>query len=87
MRDIKYIVVEDPNSGYLFAILFNGMISHVDMVPKKYKCISGGFCTIDTVLILTDSVKVFGKAESLGLNSRSEDARLIYHTLSRTLLF
>lgn len=85
MRDLKYIIValiSHPN--FKTAIIFNGMINHCDMIPKGYKAVSAGFCTISNGLHWL-FIQTYGKSESLGLESRGIDATIIRKTLERSI--
>lgn len=90
MRDLKYIIVHPKNTDPLVwavAILFNGIKSHGAVVPEGYICVSGGYCTVGHHKVAGVKVKITGRAASLSLDSREEDAKIIEHTLNRTNLF
>jgi hypothetical protein len=87
MRDLKYIVVYmDIYPEFKTAILFNGTITHSEMVPKNYICESGGFCCIDS-LNNKLNISVTGLASSLGVKSSIDDIEIIKNTLERIFIF
>lgn len=70
MSEMKYIVVQDVE-GEEFPIIFAREIFHSQIMCDGHKIVSAGFCT------LGNPVKAYGYSESLGIESRPEDAKLI----------
>ena len=60
---MKYIII-DADAGLPAAILFNEVLNHAVVAAGK-KVISAGFCSANGA--------VWGRSESLGVDSRQED--------------
>lgn len=87
MNDLKYVIVVMNNSSMMSqrrharAIIFNGHISHSSVVPKGFKVLSAGFCSVKNG-VLKPEIKCWGQATSLELKSNPEfDAEIIRQTL------
>lgn len=85
MNEIKYVIVTPPGFNKIMgarAIVFNGLITHADMVPPEFKIESAGFCYLS---FSTGSLKIIchGESESLKVASDSVlDPIIIYRTLT-----
>jgi len=77
----KYIIVDQE--GIELPVIFPHLINHSDM-RHAGKVVSAGFCQMyATDGENTVSVCVFGKSESLKLESRPEDKEIIEEWLNR----
>ncbi|RDJ35729.1 MAG: hypothetical protein DWQ19_13000 [Crenarchaeota archaeon] len=73
MKDpAKYIVIE--HYGAELPIIFHHVVEHA-MVARGFRVLSAGFVDI------TNGVSVWGKSQSLGMESREEDKQLIERML------
>lgn len=72
MDRTKYVIVEVM--GCEIAIVFNEILGHNEIYCLKV--ISAGFCSIRN-----NKVTVWGKSDSLGKESREEDAEIISRSL------
>jgi len=79
-NNTKYIIVDYGFTGE-FPILFPYMINHSD-VSNGYvgEVVSAGFVQVD---LETGVVSVFGKSDSLKIESRPEDAEIIKRELNK----
>lgn len=89
---MKYIIVE--YGGCEVPILFDDIIEHCKMADAWEKVISAGECQIiatnqrnETLSTVTNefNIQAYGKSVSLNLNSRPDDAMIIYDFVVRTL--
>lgn len=90
MNDLKYVIVVPKGFASLSgrAIIFNGIINHCDVVkglPEGWRTISAGFMKFDHFSDDINTLQVWGKSESLGIESDPVlDKILIRQTLSGT---
>lgn len=89
MRELKYlIVIREGHPDYPSAILFNGLINHVDMQPQGFKTVSAGFCMVRGTSLGNFLITVWGNSASMGIESHpGNDEDIIRKTLDRTILF
>ena len=96
---LKYIIAEvsDGEATEILPVLFPDSLIHREIYrgvkgsycgalgkAKTTRCVSAGFVRIDESIPLSEeSIKVFGKSETLDLESRPEDAKLIYIMLTK----
>lgn len=73
MDRTKYVIIE--TFACELAIVFDEIISHHE-VGRNFKIVSAGFCSIRN-----NKVTVWGKSDSLGKESREEDAEIISKSL------
>jgi len=67
----KYIIVTD--GGLEFAIIFDKILAHKNISAGRTQVVSAGFCSLDS-----DGVwHTYGKSESLSLDSRPQDAKIL----------
>ena len=79
MNELKYNIVQSKrNPDWIRAIVFNGLLGHIEMQPKEWIVISAGFCDLSI-----GQVKVYGRSDSLNLDSRKEDEDIIWKTLHK----
>lgn len=97
---LKYIIVEvsDGEATEILPVLFPDSLIHREIYrgvkgsycgvlgrAKTTRCVSAGFVRIDESMSLSEeSIKVSGKSETLDLESRPEDAKLIYIMLTKS---
>lgn len=96
MAKIKYIIMEvtDGEATEILPIVFPCNLMHKEMYRAAknsyigtikrghFSCASAGFLTIDNSIPLSiEAINVFDRSESLNLDSRPEDAKLIYNML------
>ena len=95
MAKIKYIIMEvtDGEATEILPIVFPCNLMHKEMyraaknsyigtIRGHFSCASAGFLTIDNSIPLSiEAINVFDRSESLNLDSRPEDAKLIYNML------
>ena len=96
MAKIKYIIMEvtDGEATEILPIVFPCNLMHKEMYRAAknsyigtierghFSCASAGFLTIDNSTLLSiEAINVFDRSESLNLDSRPEDAKLIYNML------
>ena len=77
MGEKKYIIVLDLSRDGEFPVLFPKQLIHRD-IAFRYTAVSAGFWFMDK----NGKVTVYGNSDSLGLNSRPEDAAIIEKYLS-----
>jgi hypothetical protein len=73
----KYIIVQ--NNGLEMAIVFNAILSHVQ-VAGNMKVVAAGECYLPDELN-PNLVSVWGGSVTLGIDSRQEDAAVIKYSL------
>lgn len=94
---IKYIIIEvsDGETTEILPIVFPCSLVHKEMYraarnsyygtirgARTVNCVAAGFVRIDNSIPLSvEAINVFDKSESLGIDSRPEDAKLIYNML------
>lgn len=93
---IKYIIIEatDSETKEILPVIFPCSLIHKEVYMaarrsyrgvtrrKQISCASAGFLTIDNSMPLSiEAINVFDRSESLNLDSRPEDAKLIYNML------
>ena len=96
MGKIKYIIMEvtDGAATEILPIIFPCNLMHKEIYRAaknsyigtiergRFSCASAGFLTIDNSIPLSiEAINVFDRSESLNLDSRPEDAKLIYNML------
>lgn len=84
MRDLKYNIFKIGN--YEVAVIFNGLISHSQMVPKGMELLSAGFFSFIKGYQSIVRVKVHeDKASSVEKYPRKNDFMILEHTLNKML--
>lgn len=97
---LKYIIVEisDGEATEILPVLFPESLMHIEIYrgvkgsycgvlgrTKTTRCVSAGFVRInDSIPLSEESIKTSGKSETLDLESRPEDAKLIYIMLTKS---
>ena len=83
--DYKYIIVDNGESGTEIPIIFSYRIAHSNIAQGYVgKVVSAGFCQIFADGVNLVSVAVFGKSDSLKMESRGfVDAEIIKKELNR----
>ena len=92
MNEVKYMVVLLKGMVTPSGIVFRGAITHKDLVPPDTEVLGAGFCTISDITSTTSkmlpavaSIKCFGRASSMDIESRGEaDADILSMTLTGT---
>jgi hypothetical protein len=83
MYNAKYVIVDGR------AIVFSASIKHKDMVGHNEKAQGAGFVTfateIDTYGETVIVAKAYGKSESLNVDSREEDSRIITRQITNVM--
>ena len=77
----KYIIAEQYD-GTELPVIFPHLINHSD-IRCPGKVVSAGFCQIFADGVNLVSVAVFGKSDSLKMDSRPEDKEIIEKWLNR----
>lgn len=94
MRDLKYIVLTNEKMNIKRAVVFNSFFNHyiiakaIESESNLWKCTSAGFCVVQTSGVLgLLNITVYGKSESLNLESDIDDCGVIKNTLDRSDIF
>ena len=81
MRQMKYIIVQ--KGDFEVPIIFSDLITHKDMAQDE-TVLGAGFVQISINYETRDFVvSCYGRSDSIGINSREEDADKILYELNR----